>query len=198
MLTTKQDYNSFYGSLAKLFITFPSRAPKGTQAEQDAVYKMWEKAFQHLDCKQFDEIVDRFVLEHTKLFPDDNLLALLREKSILPMLLETAGDCIELAFAVVGQPGCGRYGSEGTARAWLEERSPLCASVIMDKIGYSEFLNCTNQDFIRSQVAKIFNEEKDRALRLGYISGKAKDFKNGLPMMDKVKALATRSCKLLR
>lgn len=83
----------------------------------------------------------------------------------------------------------GIYGNATKARAWVELRSPICASVIFDKVGFYEIATATNLDVIRGQIKQIFNEEKERALRLGVIAGSAKEFVAGLPDADKVKSL---------
>lgn len=181
------DRKIFYSALAKLFVTFPSRTPKGSQCEQDAIYEMWEASFSHVSAAEFDRAVNAFILETTTLFPDDNLIAMLR-KRLAPQINETSGDCIELALEAVNRFG-GIYGNAAKARAWVESRSPICASVIFDKVGFYEIATATNLDVIRGQIKHIFNEEKERALKLGVIAGSAKDFVAGLPAADKVKSV---------
>jgi hypothetical protein len=191
----KEDKRAFYTALAKLFVTFPNRSPKGSQAEQDAIYEMWERAFCHIPVMEFDEIVNRFILETTHLFPDDNLIAMLRKKAI-PEFQETSGDCIELAFEAISRFG-GIYGKAGEAKAWVQSKSPLCASVIFDKVGYHEIATATNLDVIRGQITRIFNEEKERATKFGVVAGSAINFKGGLPPGRLTSTIENLSKKLI-
>ena len=66
----------------------------------------------HISAAEFDQAVNAFVLETTTLFPDDNLIALLR-KRLAPIINETSGDCIELALEAVKVGGIRQRANAG-------------------------------------------------------------------------------------
>ena len=167
----------FYAGLAILFSQFPSREPRGEF--QDSIIGLWRKAFDSLDGDKFISICENFVLNQKTLFPNDNLLAMIRDIAF-PQLTETEGDCVELAFAAVRKFG---YMREKEALDWLKVRSLLAASVVQ-RIGFGELCRCKteNLETLRGQMRGFFKAEKDRAKTHGQVVESATQLENGLPM----------------
>lgn len=178
--------NEFKQGLAVLFSVHPQLEPKHSHSK-DLVYRAWFKMFADLEGNQFLNAVTKFVLETPKLYPGDNFVAMIRQAAV-PVLQETEGDVIELAFQAVRDFG---YMRERDAMQWLKTKSPLVAAAVQ-RIGFLALCKCEEPDVIRGQLRAIFKGEKDRARQSGGIVESATHLEHGLPDNKKLIGLLNK------
>lgn len=176
--------NGFKKALAIVFSVHPQLEPK---ENKEFIYKAWYRMLQDISDKSLLDAASRFVMEHPKLYPGDNFVAMIRQMA-KPQMIETKGDCIELAFAMVQKYG---YIREADAMKELKERSPLVAAAVQ-RIGFLELCRAENSEVIRGQLRAIFDDEKARSVQLGGIVESATHLEHGLPDNEKLVGLVNK------
>ena len=148
---------------------------------KDFIYRAWHRMLCDISDPALLGAAARFITETPKLYPGDNFIAILRQLA-QPILPETEGDCVELAFEAAQSFG---YMREKDAMDWLKSRSPLVAAAVR-RVGFLEICRSEEPDVIRGQLRAIFKSEKERAKQAGGIVESAKDLSGGLPVADKL------------
>lgn len=156
----------------------PSRRP--ADASTLALCRqMWEAIYAPVpDCALL-EAAARWMAKTVKVWPDDDPLAEILQMA-QPVMPETSGDCMELALEAISK--FGRY-HEDKADAWLKERSPLVAAVVR-RFGFVNLCDCENLEVARGQIRAMFQEEKERAARLGGVLETAENLDSGKVLID--------------
>ncbi|HMM59993.1 MAG TPA: hypothetical protein PKC25_07670, partial [Candidatus Rifleibacterium sp.] len=108
---------------------------------------IWAEIYKQISDAELMAAASRFIAETTKIYPDDDPFAMIRELA-RPILPETEGDCVELAFEAVQSFG---YMREKDAMAWLKARSPLVAAAVQ-RVGFLEICRSEEPDVIRGQL----------------------------------------------
>ena len=176
---------------ALIFFKFPGRRPP-TEGDVKLATQIWAEIYKQISDAELMAAASRFIAETTKIYPDDDPFAMIRELA-RPILPETEGDCVELAFEAASTFG---YMREKDALDWLKSRSPLIAAAVK-RIGFLEICRSEEPDVIRGQIRAIFKSEKDRAKLHGGVVESAKDLAGGLPDNSKLIGLTQNIGKLL-
>lgn len=174
--------DGFKKALALVFSVHKQLEPT---ENKDFVYRAWNRMLCDISDVALLDAAARFVTETPKIYPGDNFIAILRQFAA-PILPETEGDAVELAFEAVRLFG---YIREDDAMTWLKAKSPLIAASVR-RLGYQEMCKSEEPDVIRGQLRAIFKSEKERAKQAGGIVESAKDLSGGLPAADKLLKLA--------
>ncbi len=180
-MLTQQGFSKM---LAVVLSVHPQLKPKD---DVKFVLDMWYRMFQDIPDKSLLDAASRFVMEHPKLYPGDNFVAMIRQMA-KPQMIETKGDCIELAFAMVEKYG---YMRDADAMKELKDRSPLVAAAVQ-RIAFLELCRPENSEVIRGQLRAIFDDEKARAVQLGGIVESATHLEHGLPDNEKLIGLVNQ------
>ncbi len=182
--------DGFKKALAIVFSVHQQLEPK---ENKEFIYKAWYRMLQDISDGPLLDAAVRFVTETPKLFPGDSFIAMIRQIAI-PILQETEGDVIELAFDAIHRFG---YTRERDAMEWLKERSPLIAAAVR-RIGFLEMCRSEQPDVIRGQLKAIFKAEKERAIQTGGIVESATHLEGGLANSEKMLALTQKIGKGLK
>lgn len=182
--------DGFKKALAIVFSVHQQLEPK---ENKEFIYKAWYRMLQDISDGPLLDAAVRFVTETPKLFPGDSFIAMIRQIAI-PILQETEGDVVELAFQAVRDFG---YMRERDAMEWLKSKSPLIAASVR-RIGYLELCRSEEPDVIRGQLRAIFKSEKDRSMQAGGIVESATHLNNGLPDNERLLSLTKNIGKSLK
>jgi hypothetical protein len=177
---------------ALIFFKFPGRRPP-TESDVKLAMQIWAEIYKHISDAELMAAASRFIAETTKIYPDDDPFAMIRELA-RPILPETEGDCVELAFEAASTFG---YLRERDALDWLKTRSPLIAAAVQ-RVGFLEICRSESPDVIRGQIRAIFKSEKDRAKLHGGVVESAKDLIGGLPDSEKLIGLTQKIGKSVK
>lgn len=182
--------DGFKKALAIVFSVHSQLEPK---ENKEFIYKAWYRMFQDISDSALLDAAVRFVTENPKLFPGDSFIAMIRQLA-KPVLQETEGDVVELAFQAVRDFG---YMRERDAMEWLKSKSPLIAASVR-RIGYLELCRSEEPDVIRGQLRAIFKSEKDRSVQAGGIVESATHLNNGQPDNERLLSLTKNIGKSLK
>ena len=177
---------------ALIFFKFPGRRPP-TESDVVLAMNIWAEIYKQISDAELMAAASRFIAETTKIYPDDDPFAMIRELA-RPILPETEGDCVELAFEAVQSFG---YMREKDAMDWLKVRSPLVAAAVQ-RVGFLEICRSEEPDVIRGQLRAIFKAEKERSVKHGGVVESAKDLTGGLPDNSKLIGLTQNIGKSLK
>ena len=177
---------------ALIFFKFPGRRPP-TESDVVLAMNIWAEIYKQISDAELMAAASRFIAETTKIYPDDDPFAMIRELA-RPILPETEGDCVELAFEAVQSFG---YMREKDAMDWLKARSPLVAAAVQ-RVGFLEICRSEEPDVIRGQLRAIFKAEKERSVKHGGVVESAKDLTGGLPDNAKLIGLTQNIGKSLK
>jgi len=177
---------------ALIFFKFPGRRPS-TESDIGLAMNIWAEIYKQISDAELMAAASRFVAETTKIYPDDDPFAMIRELA-RPILPETEGDCVELAFEAVQSFG---YMREKDAMAWLRARSPLVAAAVQ-RVGFLEICRSEEPDVIRGQLRAIFKAEKERSVKHGGVVESATHLTAGLPDNERLIGLTKNIGKSLK
>lgn len=177
---------------ALIFFKFPGRRPP-TESDVVLAMNIWAEIYKQISDAELMAAASRFIAETTKIYPDDDPFAMIRELA-RPILPETEGDCVELAFEAVQSFG---YMREKDAMDWLKVRSPLVAAAVQ-RVGFLEICRSEEPDVIRGQLRAIFKAEKERSVKHGGVVESARDLTGGLPDNSKLIGLTQNIGKSLK
>lgn len=176
---------------ALIFFKFPGRRPP-TESDIGLAMNIWAEIYKHISDAELMAAASRFIAETTKIYPDDDPFAMIRELA-RPILPETEGDCVELAFEAASTFG---YMREKDALDWLKSRSTLIAAAVK-RIGFLEICRSEEPDVIRGQLRAIFKSEKERAVKHGGVVESATHLTGGMPDNERMIGLTQNIGKLL-
>ncbi len=177
---------------ALIFFKFPGRRPP-TESDIGLAMNIWAEIYKQISDAELMAAASRFVAETTKIYPDDDPFAMIRDLA-RPILPETEGDCVELAFEAVQSFG---YMREKDAMDWLKARSPLIAAAVQ-RVGFLEICRSEEPDVIRGQLRAIFKAEKERSVKHGGVVESATHLTAGLPDNERLIGLTKNIGKSLK
>lgn len=177
---------------ALIFFKFPGRRPP-TESDAGLAMNIWAEIYKQISDAELMAAASRFIAETTKIYPDDDPFAMIRELA-RPILPETEGDCVELAFEAVQSFG---YMREKDAMDWLKARSPLVAAAVQ-RVGFLEICRSEEPDVIRGQLRAIFKAEKERSVKHGGVVESATHLTAGLPDNERLIGLTQNIGKSLK
>jgi hypothetical protein len=188
-MATQETVKKIFGLV---FFKFPGRRP-ATEGDGKLALQIWSEIYKTISDPELMSAAARFIAETTKIYPDDDPFAMIRELA-RPILPETEGDCVELAFEAVQSFG---YMREKDAMDWLKVRSPLVAAAVQ-RVGFLEICRSEEPDVIRGQLRAIFKAEKERSVKHGGVVESATHLTAGLPDNERLIGLTKNIGKSLK
>ncbi len=188
-MATQETVKKIFGLV---FFKFPGRRP-ANESDGKLALQIWSEIYKHISDSELMSAAARFIAETVKIYPDDDPFAMIRELA-RPILPETEGDCVELAFEAVQSFG---YMREKDAMDWLRSKSPLVAAAVQ-RVGFLELCRSEEPDVIRGQLRAIFKAEKERSIKHGGVVESATHLTAGLPDSERLIGLTKNIGKSLK